>query len=257
MTLAVVAGALANKVHKGGEAWVRLSYVLGLRRLGWDVHFIEQIDAGACDEEALGYADAVAAAFGLSASSSLLRSDGSILRGPCREQLLAVLETADVLLNVSGNLRDGALLSRCRRKAYVDLDPGYSQSWYAGGLLPELALHDCHFTVGALVAHASFPFPATGIEWRPTRPPVVLDEWPVAPGGDPARFTSVASWRGGFGPLEHAGRTYTQKAHEFRKFFELPRRAAGRFEVALEIDPAEAPDLAALDANGWHARRSA
>ena len=39
-----VAGALAAKPRNGGEAWVRLSYVLGLRRLGLDVAFVEQLE---------------------------------------------------------------------------------------------------------------------------------------------------------------------------------------------------------------------
>ena len=41
----VVAGALANKAGSGGEAWVRLSYVLGLRRLGCDVALVEEIQS--------------------------------------------------------------------------------------------------------------------------------------------------------------------------------------------------------------------
>ena len=51
MALVVVSGAIAHKLNQGGEAWVRLSYVLGLRRLGYDVDFIEQIHASACVNE--------------------------------------------------------------------------------------------------------------------------------------------------------------------------------------------------------------
>ena len=48
MSLIVVSGAIANKLHQGGEAWVRLSYLLGLRRLGFEIHFLEQIDPSVC-----------------------------------------------------------------------------------------------------------------------------------------------------------------------------------------------------------------
>ncbi len=41
----VVAGAIASKPRNGGEAWVRLSYVRGFRRLGLDVAFVEQAKA--------------------------------------------------------------------------------------------------------------------------------------------------------------------------------------------------------------------
>src|SRR5438105_4320878 len=51
VTLVVVAGALANKPGNGGAAWTRLSYVLGLRRLGFDAFFIEQIAPDDCVDE--------------------------------------------------------------------------------------------------------------------------------------------------------------------------------------------------------------
>src|SRR5438874_2517685 len=44
MGVVIVAGALANKPHNGGGAWERLSWATGLRRLGCDVYFVEQID---------------------------------------------------------------------------------------------------------------------------------------------------------------------------------------------------------------------
>ena len=45
MATVVVSGALANKPCNGGEAWVRLSWLLGFRKLGFDVHFVEE-DSG-------------------------------------------------------------------------------------------------------------------------------------------------------------------------------------------------------------------
>ena len=42
--IVVVAGALANKPLNGGEAWVRMSWVRGLQRLGCEVWFLEEID---------------------------------------------------------------------------------------------------------------------------------------------------------------------------------------------------------------------
>jgi len=39
----IVSGAIANKHLHGGEAWVRLSWALGFKRLGFQVYFVEQI----------------------------------------------------------------------------------------------------------------------------------------------------------------------------------------------------------------------
>ena len=69
--------------------------------------------------------------------------------------------------------------------------------------------------------------------------------------GSGSRFTSIASWRGPFGPVEYRGKTYGLRAHEFRKVIELPRHAKNQFEVAMDIHSAETKDLAALNANGW------
>ena len=41
------------------------------------------------------------------------------------------------------------------------------------------------------------------------------------------------------------------KVHEFRKFIRLPELAAARFELALDIHPADQPDLTLLHEHGW------
>lgn len=61
----------------------------------------------------------------------------------------------------------------------------------------------------------------------------------------------MASWRGAYGAVEHNGKRYGVKAHEFRKFIELPQRAPQNFEIALSIDPGDRKDREALTAHGW------
>lgn len=248
MPVAVVAGAMANKVRRGGEAWVRLSYVAGLRRLGWTIHFVEQIRGQACDGQAIAYFDSVFAAHGAAATSVLVGAGGELLHGGAIEpQELAA--DADLLLNVSGNLTAPALLRRFRRTAFLDIDPGFTQIWHATGEL-EIPPHDVHFTIAENIGRAGCSIPVAGIEWRITRPPVVLDEWPVAP-ADERRFTTVATWRTPYGRVEHDGRTYGNKLDEFRKVLPLPRRSGHTFELALDIHPDEGRDLTALREHGW------
>ena len=69
--------------------------------------------------------------------------------------------------------------------------------------------------------------------------------------GDPDILTTIASWRGSFGPIEHAGRTYGLKVHEFRKFLDLPGQVPQKLEVALDIHPADHADLKILMERGW------
>jgi hypothetical protein len=65
------------------------------------------------------------------------------------------------------------------------------------------------------------------------------------------RFTTIANWRGPFGPVEYDGRTYGLKVHEFRKFIDLPSRSEQVFEIALDIHRADSADRDALEDAGW------
>jgi hypothetical protein len=249
VTEVIVAGALAAKPDNGGEAWVRLSWVLGLRRLGVRVTFVEELSAP--DVPAVRWFNDVVREAGIEAEAALIDERGERLAGLGCEALDERAAHADLLVNISGNLRSAPVRRRFRRAAYVDLDPGYTQIWAAQGLDPGLAGHDAYFTVGLRVGAAGCRLPTNGIRWRPLPPPVVLDEWPQTAPVEPERFTTVGSWRGAYGPATYGGRTYGVKAHEFRKLAELPRRAPGEYELALDLHPADHRDRSLLQAHGW------
>src|SRR5207244_1634492 len=117
--------------------------------------------------------------------------------------LLDLAASADLLINLGGHLATAPLFGRFRRKAYIDLAPGFTQIWHAAGTAgARLAGHDAYFTVGANVGAPGCPIPTGGVRWRPIHPPVVLDLWPPAVPPGEWRFTTVASWRGPFGPVQ-------------------------------------------------------
>jgi hypothetical protein len=251
MPTALVAGALANKAGNGGNAWSRLSWVRGLARLGVRAAFVEQIDAA--EPEQVDYFRQVTEAFGLADSAWLITNDGRLVHGPGLEALHEAASASDVLLNIGGHLTVAALRRAPRRSVYLDDDPGFTQFWHAAGDPgARLEGHDAYYTFGANIGRPGCSIPTDGIAWRPMRPPVVLDDWPLAPDGDTERFTTVATWRGPYGPVQANGRTFGLKVHEFRRFVELPARAPQRFELALDIHPEETRDLALLTRNGWH-----
>jgi hypothetical protein len=153
-------------------------------------------------------------------------------------------------VNISGNVQAARILSAVKRRAYVDLDPGFTQFWQSSGSLGGIEGHDVYFTVGENIGTSGCPIPTNGIDWRALPPPVVLEDWPAAPGR--GSFTTVGAWRGAFGPVEHDGHTYGLKVHEFRKMIELPRAVPdSAFEIALDIHPGDAKDRDALLENGW------
>lgn len=259
----IVCGALANKPFNGGEAWVRLSWTLGLRRLGHEVLFVEQITPQTCAGEQgepvpfevsvnRRYYREVTARFGLGGASSLLYDGGTQSEGLSYADVLDFARSAGLLINISGHLTLEPVLARVGRRAYIDIDPGFTQFWHADPEIDfRLGGHDRYFTIGENIGTPGCPIPTGGIDWRPTRQPVLLDCWPVSPAGDPSRFTTVASWRGPYGRIRHGDTTYGLKAHEFRKLVELPRMTGQTFEIALSIDPADHRDLDLLLSHGW------
>ena len=249
MTSVVVAGALANKPGSAGEAWVRMSWVRGLERLGLDAWFVEEITEA--DESAVDWFRSVSARF-MAPERVALIAGGETVAGPSLDELREVARES-TLVNISGHLALPQLFNSFRRRVMLDIDPGFTQFWHAQGLPgARVEGHDLHFTIGERIGCPDCPIPTSGVDWRPVRQPVVLDDWPVVEPGDADRFTTVGSWRPPFGPIEHDGRRYGLKHHEFRRFIELPVRSPHEFELALDIHPADDADRRGLEQHGWH-----
>jgi len=255
----VIAAALAQRPGVGGHTWFALQYLLGFRKLGWEVLLVDRLDAGMCRDRSgapcppqgsanLAYLEEVMERFELADSWSVLLPGGQTAGLP-RAEVERRVASADLLFNVMGYLDDEDLLEASRLRVFLDIDPGFGQMWRELALADLFSGHDRFVSVGLNVGRDGCGVPDCGIDWITTLPPVALDHWPAAPGG--TAFTSVASWRGPYDPVEYEGHTYGLRVHEFRRFAELPRRTAAKFEVALSIDPAESADLERLSAGGW------
>jgi hypothetical protein len=237
-----IGGAVAQKPGAAGHAWQFLQYALGFRRLGYDVLLLDR----AGDARGVEWVSRVLG--GIDWSIDL---GGGLHAGMSRRDALEFVADADLLLNVMGFVTDEELLGAARRRVFLDTDPGFPQMWRALGLADPMAGHDAHVTIAERIGEADCAIPECGLDWITTPQPVVLEAWPAQPPGGGARFTSVASWRGAYGPVEYGGRTFGLRAHEMRRFADLPRLAGGAFELALDIHPADAADAEGLRAGGW------
>jgi hypothetical protein len=188
---------------------------------------------------------------GLGDRWALLYDGGARSLGMDRGALAQAADTAELMLNVNGFVDHPDVMDRVRLRAYLDIDPGFGQMWRALDLHDMFAGHDAFVTIGERIGRADCTVPTCGLDWITTPQPVVLEHWPVSDPRPDGRFTSVASWRGPFAPIEYEGVTYGLRVHEFRRFAELPRRAAETFEVALDIHEAETSDLELLRSNDW------
>ena len=257
----VVAGSLAQRPFHGGHTRGFLQYLLGFRRLGWDVLFVDRLEPEMCvDDEGnpvafessanVRYTKEVMERFGLSGHWALLYDGGRQVEGCTRGELVERVGRAALLLNVMGFLDDEEILGAASLRVFLDIDPGFGQMWQELGLAEPFRDHHRYVTVGARIGNPECAIPTCGIDWETTLPPVELGEWPAAAGNGNV-FTSVGSWRGPFGPIEYGGRTYGLRVHEFRRLFELPELTGVPFEVALDIDEADGADLRRLSDHGW------
>jgi len=266
--LRVVVAGLIGQYPFGGVTWDYIQYVLGLRSLGHDVFYLEDSEQWPYDAQtgALGrtgagnaaYLTEVMAHFGLQDRWAYRFPGGSLPTGelfPERWFGLSdarrreLLESADLLINVSSGVGDPGRYRQLPRLAYVDTDPVFTQIRCVQdrSFREHLDAHDLLFSYGEC---ESPTVPETGHRWLPMRKPIALDEWhPEAARRDV--FTTVMNWTS-YGDVEWAGRSYGQKDTEFPAYLELPERVAPtRLELAIGLGHTRRAPREELEDRGW------
>ena len=252
-------GSIAgHPVGYGGNVWAFLQWVLGFRRLGFDVFYVEERQSTDLMDEELKPAPFARSAnaqlfrrlidrFELGDRAALLEAGSSAHVGLSREDIARVARDVDLFLNQFGAYT--TVLDRVRRSVYLDLDPGHTQIWQERyGVDMRLRGHDLYLTIGLNLGEPGCPLPTCGIRWEKTLWPIVLSEWATANPPGPA-FTTVANWRD-YSWVEWQGVWYAQKAEAFKSVIDLPRRVSMPIEACLSIADSD-PDLPALRDNGW------
>jgi hypothetical protein len=258
----IFAGSLAQRPGNGGHTWVFLQYLLGFKRLGWQVLFLDELRPEMCvdargrpssldDSVNLAYFCDVMRRFGLGESFALFYNKGERIVGLPGDEVRKRVEQSALFINVMGYFAHEDIVSLARRRVFLDIDPGFGQMWRELGLCDVFRGHDAFVTIGENIGKPGCAIPTCGLKWITTRQPVVLDSWPAQQATATGEVTSVASWRGPFGPIEYHGKTYGLRVHEFRKFARLPVLTGRPFRIALDIHPEEKKDLALLADNRW------
>lgn len=234
-----------------GVTYQFLHYLIGLRKLGYDVYYIEDSGRWIYDPslndlspdvtgnlkmvvpnlEALGFAGRWA-----------FRGNypGGKCYGMTEAQIQQLYKEADAFLNVTGaqEIRDEHMI--IPRRIYVESDPFASQVKVAKGdqaWIDILSAHDTHFSFGENLGASDCDTPIERFKWLPTRQPVAVELWQGAPVGGEV-FNTITTWHNKGKNLEWRGDTwYWTKDREFEKFIELPRlRPHARFELAATVD---------------------
>jgi hypothetical protein len=265
VTVVVSPSNVVNFPEGGGHFWVYMQYVQGLHQLGCEVYWLERVRPSA---DAGGNASTLAAFFrrmdryGLSGKVILIEDEAApsgadapgAYIGLTRAAAEAVFRRADLLLNFH-YATDPVLLSRFRRTALVDIDPGLLQFWLAAGQL-RVPRHDLYFTTGETVGTPAALFPDPGLPWVHIRPPVCLECWPYTYSGECEAFTTVSSWWGDEWISTGQEVYENNKRVSFLDFSELPRLTSQVLELALFLGDGDAADRRTLEARGWRVRHA-
>lgn len=238
-----------------GSTWVRLHYLLGLLKLGVDAYWVDRLpEINPCrHHHTLDYLMRRFAQtmedFGLSDRYCVIYNDGQQYFGMGEGRLRSLVHETDLLINISGYLPPQCPLTGVRRRAYVDVDPGFTQIWAAQCDMG-LDRHHLFFTVGQNVGRPEFRVRAGRIDWVPITPPIFLEEWPCCSDPRCTRFSTVADWRGSQEAM-YEEEYYGGKRREFLRFLRLPRDSGRPIELALCIGSEDAEDTAILVGNNW------
>src|SRR4051812_44665214 len=137
---------VAGDSEQGGASWSILQYLLGFRALGHEVRLVEPVDR--LDPGVVSYFERLVRDFGLEGEAALLVRGSQTTAGAPYEDLARFAADTDVLVNVSGMLRDEELVDSAPLRVFLDLDPAFNQLWHAEGIEMGFDLHNRFATVG-------------------------------------------------------------------------------------------------------------
>jgi hypothetical protein len=260
----IVVTGLLGQFAFGGVTWDYLQYLLGFRALGHDVWYLEDSGAWPYDPVRQTYSEdsthntaylgAIMTEFGFGDRWIYRNGATGVFFGAGEPAARDLIKHADLLLNVSsaGWLKDYEW--GVKHQMFIDGDPMFTQVFLLdpknADYFARVRAHDSHFTFGLNVGRPGCLAPETGIRWRKTVQPVVLEQWPVQTDEGLDRFTTVMNWSS-YRPIEWQGQTYGQKNIEFEKFKMLPRHTPQRLEMAISRGIGAELPAEELRALGW------
>ena len=246
----------------GGHVLSQLHYLLGLQRLGYEVVAVEHFGWSQACYDPRGGTMTDDPSYGLSQIRPIYERVGlkkwcyidaaGRFHGLTGDQLRQLCRDSALLLSLASVTWTEEFYD-CSKRVFLDTDPGFTQF----GIPPKPA-RSCsgyaspwdfqfHFTIGERIGKPDCPIPLHGLNWRPTRWPIVLDLLPQRYTPDAKYFTTVMSWCARK-VIVYKGVEYAQKDLEFVKFIDLPKRVGSVFEIALAGPNAPRERLAAA---GW------
>lgn len=245
----------------GGLVWHHLQYVLGLKQLGHEVLFLEDSDNyPSCSTPShtelitdpsygLQFIQKTFERFDLKGSWAYYDSYTNQWFGRSPKEVLSFCNNADAVLNLSAvnPLRDW--WSKIPIRILLDTDPAFTQIRHLTNKQDKAIAchHTSFFSFGENFGKPNCFIPDDGFDWQPTRQPVFLEAWKYSAGNRAAKWTTVMQWDS-YKRKEYNNQLFGMKSEAFEPYFDLPKKLADEFELA--IGSATAPKDK-LRTHGW------
>lgn len=260
----IVVLGLLTRLPFAGVVWQTFHYLEGLRRLGYDVYYVDghgsmplgffRDDHDDGWQRAADWLAATMSWMGFAGRWAYTPQHADDRRyGLSTGELAALYRDAALLVNLHGGTEPREELTASGRLVYLETDPVQLQVELAENRPSTVAFLDAHAAHFTFAENAGRPGCLLEVDPRyaftPTRQPVVVDRWSTA-AAPSLPFTTVANWRQTHRNVVYRGETYYWSKHrEFGRIMGLPARVATPLQLALaKVGPA---DRERLIRRGW------
>jgi hypothetical protein len=264
----VVILGMLTKIPVAGPAWLVVHYMEALRRLGYDPWYVEahartpsmfmRREGDDASANAAAFVDRVLRRFGFGDRWAFhALHDGRRVYGLSEARLRRLYRSAEVIFNLHGGTVPLPEHAETGRLVYVETDPVELQIELNDRRPEALSFVEPHvafFTWGLNYGgpDCRVPLPEA-IDFMPSPPPVLLDEWSAHRKPAAGPFTTIGNWEQRWREVVLDGETYRWSKHfEFLKVLDLPMRVSPPLELALSSYTER--DRKLLESNRWRVR---
>lgn len=240
--LKIIVGGYIGIFSAGGVTWDYIQYLLGLRKLGHEVYYLEDtklypvytfdLQSWNNPMALVKHLENVMTSFNFKESWIYRDESTGQIFGMPKNQFDLLINSADVFINISCSTTMREEYARIPIRIVIDSDPMFTQIQYNSEQLftdgqPTMKSlidsHTHHFTFGENLHHADCLIPTNDLHWITTRQPICMDYWPASNvEKNTIKITTLMNWAAGK-PLYYNKEYWGQKNIEFDKIMTIPQ----------------------------------
>ncbi|MFC1760906.1 glycosyltransferase [Planctomycetota bacterium] len=260
----IIVWGLLSSMPIGGIFFQVLHHIVGFRRIGFDVWYVEDSDRTIPDEDTWmptkdysRYTDPISYAMELVGLQDrwifrIPETADECLGATDFEGLMTLYKRADAVFNLCGSQETLPHHDVISCRAYLETDPVFPQISIASGkeeIIDAYEGYNYIFTYAENIGNIDCSLPTDRFTWHPTRPPVITDWWNFSHDQTKHnKLTTIANWSTKDKDAEWKDKAYYWKK-DFTRFIDLPSQSKIPLELALKkIDET---DRQKMQDHGW------